>query len=236
MRINDTENQMEMEARDINYILPHYIKTYLYGNKNIVPKVIIFPMFPSVTVRLDISTTTEVPIEYVPPLDPRAIEIAQDGSSVPEVTPAQEAALDEKDEEINRLKEEIEELKTPLIESVQKMVDVAQEATEETTSEPESPAKAAFAKPEPEKPVTFTIETSSNSQPPPDRKPNQPPGGDIGPGLGLSDMHGRDRRDQTRTAKDLAEEPDIEESKEKEFEKTVSRDEQGRPVVEGGEQ
>ena len=65
-----------------------------------------------------------------------------------------------------------------------------------------------------------------------DRKPKMPPGGDIGPGLPLSDMHSRDRKDQSRTRADLAEGPDIDESKEKPYEKNVSRDSSGNPVVE----
>lgn len=225
MRINDTDKQMEMEARDINYILPAYVRSYLFYSKNEMPERIIFPMFSSVMVG-----SVEIPIEYVPPIDPVAVEIAQDGKDVPEVTPVQEAALDEKDEEINRLKTEISSLQSKSVDSPLKAID--EDETEEQTAarleeevggkpEPVSKARAAF-----------TVDGNPKHQPPPDRKPNQPPGGDIGPGLGPSDMHARDRRDQARTKKDLAEEPDINEAEEKEFEKTVSRDKQGKPVVE----
>ena len=47
----------------------------------------------------------------------------------------------------------------------------------------------------------------------------------------LSDMHPRDRRDQSRAKIDLQEGPDIDESKEKPYEKEIARDEQGRPIV-----
>ena len=66
----------------------------------------------------------------------------------------------------------------------------------------------------------------------PDRLPKQPPGGDIGPGLGLSDMQARNSQDQKRMARDLMEEPDTNEAEEKEFDKPVSRDKDGKPVVE----
>lgn len=45
-------------------------------------------------------------------------------------------------------------------------------------------------------------------------------------------MHPRGRDDQTRTARDLLEEPEIEGTPEKEFEKEIKRDEKGNPIVE----
>lgn len=231
MIIDDKEKQILMEARDINYILPAYVRSYLFYSKNELPEKIIFPMFPSVLVQ-----GKEIPIEYVSPLDAVAVEIAKDGTGVAEVTPEQEATLDEKDEKIRLLREEVAilsaskpEVVTPAPEDlVRQQEETAAEEYEaehgDTPRRPEgsvSPAKAAFAKAE------STITPS-----PADRQPKQPPGGDIGPGLGLSDTHARDRRDQTRTARDLMEEPNINEAEEKEFDQTVSRDEEGRPVVE----
>ncbi|GAH64781.1 unnamed protein product [marine sediment metagenome] len=103
MRINAESKSVDMEARDINYILPAYVRSYLFYSKNELPEKIIFPMFPSVIVQ-----GKEITIEYVPPLDQLAVEIAQDGSNIAEVTPAQEAVLDEKDEEIKKLKADLE--------------------------------------------------------------------------------------------------------------------------------
>lgn len=258
MRINQENKSMDMEARDINYILPAYIRSYLFYSNNELPEKIIFPMFPSVAVG-----DREIPIEYVPPLDPVAVEIANDGSAIPEVTSAQEAVLDEKDEEIKRLKAEVESLTTvergedevggtPTISIEHPLAAIDESETEEQTAarlkeevggEPLSPARTAFADEfgkAVDKTETERYEAEDERQQKihqaivvePNRKPNQPPGGDIGPGLGLSDTHGRDRRDQARTARDLADEPDINEAEEKEFEKPISRDGNGRPVVE----
>lgn len=244
MRINQENKSVDMEARDINYILPAYVRSYLFYNKNEMPEKIIFPMFPSVKVG-----DKDIPIEYVPPLDAIAVEIAENGKSVAEVTPEREAVLDEKDERIKELKAEVavkpEDILEPiepgsdeaiskgapapedLIRQQQETIEQLEDETadlqlEVDTSPPaESPARAAFQ-----------VDPNPAHQPPPDRKPIQPPGGDIGPGMGLSDMHARDRRDQIRTARDLAEEPEIVEEAEKPYEKDITRDEQGRPVVE----
>ena len=167
-----------------------------------------------------------MPIEWISLESPVAKDIAEDGKSVDEVTPAQEAVLDEKDEEIKRLKEDVEGLKAEMDERAA------------VSPPPTSPAKVAFTEDEQtyeaakaDQP-TVVPDPIPSATPPVVRQPKQPPRGDLGPGLGLSDMHARDRRDQSRVAKDLAEEPDIDEAEEKEYEKPISRDEQGRPVVE----
>ena len=242
MRINDENKSMDMEVRDINYILPAYVRSYLFYSKNEMPEKIIFPMFPSVAMVDANRQSITIPIEYVPPLDAVAVEIAEDGKSVAEVTPAQEAALDEKDEEIKKLKAEVAELTPAPEDLIRQQEENAQQAADEAAdnileieTEPDtevSPAKAAFAEPikvEAEEKPDGSVTTTFTA---PVRQPKQPPGGDIGPGLPLSDMHPRDRTDQIRTARDLTEGPEIDEAVEKEFDKTVSRDEQGRPVVE----
>ncbi len=174
-------------------------------------------MFPSV----DIGGLV-IPIEYVPPLDPIAIEITRDGSNVAEVTEEEEARIDAKDAEIKVLREQIAEL-------TEVEVSGAEEDGTTYTDPPTSPARAAFAEPK----VDSKVE--SVTLPEPDHQPKQPPGGDIGTGLPLSDMHSRDRRDLARTKADLREGPSIDGAQEKEFDKKVSRDEQGRPVVEDSE-
>ena len=45
-------------------------------------------------------------------------------------------------------------------------------------------------------------------------------------------MQARNAQDQVRMARDLKDEPDIKESEEKEFDKPISRDDKGDPVVE----
>lgn len=213
MRINEQNKSMDMEQRDINYILPAYIRSYLFHSKNEEPEKIVFPMFPSVP--HPIKQGVMVPIEWVPPLDSVAVEIAKDGEEIAEVTPEQEAVIDEKDEEAKRLKEELAKV-TPAPEDLVRQEQEAAASKEEAKTE--SPAKAAFS--------------VGPDQPPPDRVPKDAPGGDIGPGAHPSDMGSRDARDQAQTAKDLAEGPEIDEAAEKPYEKTIKRDEQGHPVVE----
>jgi len=243
MIIDSEHKQMLMEVRDINYILPAYIRSYQFHSKNQIPLKIIQPMFPSVKVG-----NKNIPIEYVPPLDSIATEIAKDGSNVPEVTPEQEAALDKKDEEIKKLKAEVESLTTnergeaglggtpeqvggtqiEVTTSEQlkdEAADVELEEDTKVTPSPESPAKAAFK----EEPSTMDDAATLVA---PNRKPKQPPGGAIPPGQPLSDMGARDRNDQSRAARDLVDEPNIDGATEKPFEKTVSRGEDGKPVVE----
>lgn len=264
MRINTDNKSVDMEARDINYILPAYVRSYLFHSKNEMPEKIIFPMFSSVR-----AGGVDIPIEYVPPLDPIAAEISKDGSDVAEVTEEQEAALDEKDKEIAKLKAQMAELETAgrggeEVGGTEKQPDEvgSEEPTEEadtlasrqkeyreletnaTEEATESPARTAFAKSlgesvekaekthfeEEDKRIKAQASTIKATVA--DREPKQPPGGDIGAGQPLSDTQARDRRDQTRTANDLREEPEIEGTAEKEFEKEISRDEHGNPVVE----
>ncbi len=229
MRINSENKTMDIEARDINYILPAYVRSYQFHSKNEVPTKIIFPMFVSVR-----AAGIDIPIEWVPPLEQVATEIAKDGSNVAEVTEEQEVVLDEKDTEIKRLKDELAQTgrggeegggdkpTSEVITSEQLKDEAAdKELEEETEPEAESPAKAAF-----------NVDPDPSHQPPPDRIPKTAPGGDIGAGQPLSDTHPRDRKDQTRTAKDLQVEPEIEGAPEKEFGKDVKRGEDGRPIVE----
>jgi len=275
MRVNEENKTADIEQRDMNYVLPAFIRNYLFLSKNVMPEKIVFPMFKSVRYG-DI----EVPIEFIPVTDPRAIDIAADGADIPEVTEEQEAALDEKDEEIKRLEAEVDGLRAAEALAVEKGLKAEEttseqlldEAADLQLEEETSPARAAFAEPVPGEEVTDGLteeeqiyEAARADQPLPtdeevasiehdpkppspaptigddatrrtaefnDRIPKQPPGGDIGPGAGPSDMHPRDSRDQVRTARDLREEPDINEAEEKDFEQTVSRDAQGKPVVE----
>ena len=243
MRVNKENKSVDMEARDINYILPAYVRSYLFYNQNELPEKIIFPMFPSVK-----AGGKDIPIEYVPPMDEIATEIAEDGKDIAEITEEEVAVLDEKDEEIKRLKAEVEALTANgrreegrgsgedlgFEDSTTTPEEAARGAKEQgidadyeaaKADQPESPARAAFAGAEEGKPEPAT-------ELPPDRIPKQPPGGDIGPGVGPSDMQPRQRGDQTRTQRDLIDEPEIDEKEEKEFDQTVSRSDKGEPVVE----
>ncbi len=239
MRINAENKTMDMEVRDINYIMPAYVRSYKFYNKNELPGKIIFPMFPSVNVPGTAGEIVAIPIEYVIPLDDIAVEIAKDGEAVAEVTPAQEKQIDDKDEEIKRLKEQLAELTPtggggdsrgglheaataereipiPFAPAPEDLIRQEEEADPNLTEA--SPARAAFAdEPTPE---------------PTQRIPKQPPGGDIGAGQPLSNMEARDVRHEKLIAKDLQPDKEINESEEKPFEKEIKRDEAGKPIVE----
>ena len=107
MRINDENKSVDMEQRDINFTLPPYIRNYQFLNKNELPDKIIFPMFQSVNIQGADGKMHLIAIEYIAPDSSVAVEIAEDGADIPEITPAQEVVLDNKDEEIKRLKEEV---------------------------------------------------------------------------------------------------------------------------------
>lgn len=284
MRVNAENKSMDIEPREINYVMDALLSNYLFINKNEMPETIIFPMYKFAKTRRG-----DIPIQFVPDMSEIAQDIVEDGKDVAEVTPAEEAVLDEKDEEIKRLKEEVEDLTKELPHAAKAVADeeidkgdavvlkpkltqtegggeerggtaepesdqmedgtseaegedapvvpapedlLRQEQEAEGEPEPESPARAAFAEPEIIIATPFKVDPDPAHQPPPDRKPIQPPGGDIGPGQGPSDMGPRDSRDQIRTARDLLEEPSIDKTEEKEFEKEVSRGKDGKPVVE----
>ena len=255
MRINPENKSLDMEHRDINYILPPYIRNYMFMNKNEMPEKIIFPMFASV-----MAGGKEIPIEYIAAESPVAVEIAEDGAAVPEITPAQEAVLDERDEEIKRLKAEVEALTitggrgedevggttdvtpeepaiTPAPEDLVRQQEEYEAEHGDAPRRPEgsvSPAKAAFAHAAEERIETATpyAKTATELAKEAERIPKQPPGGDIGAGQSPSDMHPRDARDQAMTAKALQPEADISEAEEKPFEKEIKRDEAGKPIVE----
>lgn len=89
MRINHQHQTVDIEPRDINFILPAYIRTYQYYMKGELPKEIVFPMYPSVP-SMD---GVQVPIRYISIEDTVARNIVEDGSNVPE-TEAEETEED----------------------------------------------------------------------------------------------------------------------------------------------
>lgn len=125
MRVNEQNKTMDMEARDINYILPAYLRQYLYASKNEDPVEIIFPMFPAAP--HPVKPGVLVPIRWIAMDEKIVADIAADGSNIPEVTKEQEEVLDAKDEEIKKLKTQVSQLL-------------------QAASAIESPAKAAIKK------------------------------------------------------------------------------------------
>ena len=130
--IIDKENKkILIEPRDINYILPAYVRQYLFYTRGEEIRSIIFPMFQSVPHP---DAGTPVPIEWIADTDPIAVSIAEDGKVVPEVTAAEEAEADEKDD---RMKEMKEGLAQPVVEEVTVAAEVQSHTkTKHTTSAP----------------------------------------------------------------------------------------------------
>lgn len=221
MIIDLQSKQLQIESRDVNYILPAYIRNYLYASKNEDPKSIVFPMFSSVPHPY--KAGVRIPVEWIPGTDPVAVAIAKDGAVVPEVTTAQEAALDEKDDIIRQLREENQQLRTTNYVGGEGSV-VRGGAQADTPSQPAR---------EGENKVDSKVDTKTSPAPVrPTRTPRMPPGGDLGPGLSPSDMQSRDTTDLAATRAALRDEPEIDDSKEKPFTKKLKRDAEGIPVIE----
>ncbi len=213
--ITDTvQKQIQMEQRDVNYILPRYIVNYLFQSKNEDPVEIVFPMFSSVPHPT--KPGVKVPIRWVPEISPEAMEIKVDGAGVAEATEEEIAAKDEVDEMRKAAKAAIEP--APALSLADEMGD------EDAYPEELSPARAAFAEVAKEEPPAEP-EAEATEVPPPTSSPltdvpttreikGPPSGPTLPPGTPLDNMAPRDRTDQTRVAKDLRPEPEIDESKE----------------------
>jgi len=207
MRVNREQKSIDIERRDINYILPAYVRSYLFFNQNEDPEKIVLPMFRSVP--HPIKPGVEIPIEYIPDDSPIATEIAEDGKDIPEATPDTEAEADKKEEDYNALKARIAELEDEVTKQAEIIIDSQKQ-------ENISPAKAAFAKAT-EEPESAIAGVSEN-QPTPERlAAAKAPDTVLPPGT-TSDYGGsRDKRDQKRVAKDIAPDKDIKEDEEVEI-------------------
>lgn len=273
MRVDNERGSLDIERRDITYILPAYIRLYLFQTRNVEPKVITIPMFSSIAHNGKV-----YPIEYVPEDSPIALEIQQDGEDIPEPTPESEAVADEKEKTYDELQTQVKELEAELAKAkdgvvvpmeicgrcnrqfpvedlkdgicgtcAQDLMDeqAAQEGSDQhdntAADETLSPARQAFANVEPpaDSELEYTELTESDEdhaarhgavagvsedQPSAERlsKLSGPPGGALPDGTQSDYGRSRDARDQSRIARDLRSEPDInedEEISEEEFQK-----------------
>ena len=212
MRINTDRNTMDMEARDISYFLQAYLLQYLFASKAEDPTKIIIPMFPSVPHPR--KPRVQIPIKWVEPDSPIAVEIAKDGSNIPEAT-VEEAPKEPE--------EEVAEEPTPAPEDIIRQEEEAnppEEQSEPVTEQEEiSPAKAALEKLKGEKRDSSLLEGTTalkdwqKEHPPEEREPKQPPSGDIGTGH-PDDMSSRDVGFDRKIAAALRPEAQVDESKE----------------------
>lgn len=242
MRANVDQEKMEMESRDLNYILPAYVRSYMYISKNIDPTEIIFPMFESCPHPFKPGVT--IPIRYVPALSPEALEITVDGQDVPEAKVEEEPVIEKveppeigdhiEEEKIAEadVAAEAEDLKsdmTHLTEPLELEPVPEDEVVDGLTEEEEmyEAAGATFEVDNTPKEPTFKV---GDNPPPPDRVAKQP----EKPATGSPDeMQSRDKRADQQIAKDIAVDKPLDESKgQKAFDKTLTKGEDGEPKVE----
>jgi len=199
MIIDKENNRILIEPRDINYILPAYVRQYLFHTRNQKLEAIVFPMFESVPHPVDY---TAVPIEWIASTDPVAISIIEDGKDVGEVTADVEA-------EIDRLEDQVKEAKAAL-ESIGGEEDGmgSQLQTEIATSESAAIDDSKAAPPKSKAKLASERMAA--------RQPKMPPGGDIGAGS-PSDLSARDVRLEKQIRQDLRDEPTVSEAEEKEY-------------------
>lgn len=228
MRVNEERKTMDIEQRDVDYILPAYVRLYLFQTRNQEPEKIVFPMFRSVPHPY--KKGVQVPIEYIPDTSPIAVEIAEDGKDIKSGTPESEAAADKKEKDYDANKKRIAELEAEVAAlRGENPTDQEVPATSSGETVAISPARAAFAEqektePEPEKAIAGVDE---KLQPSPERvakakQPDKP----LPPGTATDYGGRRDAADQRRVARDLAPEKDIseeDEAKEKSDDELVRR-------------
>ncbi len=205
MRINADRKTIDIEERDVEYVMQAYVRLYLFNTKNAEPEKIIFPMFDKVPHPL--IKGKFIPIEYIASTSPIAVEIVHDGSNVSKASEESITKADQAEKDYDKVKDVIEKVEadvhTPSI---------------DPDNPPDhlnvSPAKAAFA--EPEKHQSAIAGVDSKTLPSPDRlaKAKEPPGGVIPPGQSTDYGGRRDSADQKRVARDIAPEKDISEEEE----------------------
>jgi len=190
MIIDDKNKQILMEARDINFIIPQYIRQYLFAMRNEDPIKIVFPKFPSAPHPH--KPGVKIPIEYIEIDSQKAAEIAKDGSNVPETPQAvEEVAEPESDKQSGGEEDGMGS------QSAEAQDDKDIGITENGAKEGE--------------PISIQGATQEHKSIP--RQPKQPPGGDIGSGH-PDGMQSRDARLDSKIAADLKPEPQVAEDKE----------------------
>ncbi len=198
MRVDEERKSMDVEQRDMSYVLSAYVRLYLFQTKNEDPELITFPMFRSVPHPY--KKGVMIPIEFVPGDSPIAVAIKEDGADIPEPTPESEAVADKKEESYDELKARLAEMEAELakIRKDPTIDDLTEPPDEEHEPEPKpeesaqasqdahksqeslSPAKAAFAEqqaeeaptPAPEDIIRQEQESAIGAvgeQPPPER-------------------------------------------------------------------
>jgi hypothetical protein len=153
MRVNKERKSVDIEERDIEYVMQAYIRLYLFNAKNEEPEKIIMPMFREVPHPY--TKGKSIPIEYIPDTSPIALEIKEDGGDIPKATEKSEAKADEEESAYNRTKDEIAKVEKEAAKANEEIAkqDInpsEEEARAAAHSKAISPARAAFASQEPD--------------------------------------------------------------------------------------
>lgn len=209
MIIDLKQKQLQVEPRDWNYFMTAYVRNYLFASKNIDPNEVVFPMFESVPHPL--RQGVMIPVRWVPVISPEAIAITEDGSNVPEATAEQLDKLEEKDREIDKLKADLLALQA----QPDKAYEPMPKEEPRFNGAPNTPSSesAPLIADEPVDPNTV-------------KQPEHPATGQS------DELYQRQGNDLLKAAKDMAQEPALDESKQKPFEKKVSKDDAGNIIVE----
>jgi len=104
MRINQENNSIDIEPRDLNFVSDAYAVQYAFYCKNKRPEKIIIPMVQTAHTRYG-----DIPVEFVPIGSAIAIDIIEDGKAVVETSPEQVDKIAEQEEEIKKLKEQLKQ-------------------------------------------------------------------------------------------------------------------------------
>lgn len=191
MRINRERKSVDIEERDIEFMLATYVRNYMFYSENEEPEKIIFPMFKSIV--KSVNPEVRIPIEFVPIEGEVAQEIAEDGKDIPLATEAEIAAKDAAEADL-----------TPASEGT---------VLQPLVSEADAPSVVRLSIEEAMGTKKVSTDTGTPNVTTPDRRPKAPD--HPAPEGTLSDMGPRDRRDQTRVAKDIAPQADVDEEKER---------------------
>jgi regulator of replication initiation timing len=202
MRVNESNQSMDMESRDINYILPAYVRLYMFQTKNSDPKEIVFPMFESIPHPL--KKGVNIPIRWVPDTSPEALEIITDGNNIPESTPESEAKADKTESDYNEMRKKLDDIAEENAKLKAQMEDSAKPLEAVKTEDKKSSESAIAGVDSDHQPSAARVSIAKDA-----------PGGALPPGT-VSDYGGsRMPGDLKQMAKDLAPEKDLDEAQEK---------------------
>ena len=94
MRVNNETKSMDIEPREINFLVDHYMAGYLMRNNNIMPEVVTFPLYTTAHTQ----NYGDIPIRFVKMNSQEAWDIVEDGKNVPEATNEEIAELDRREQ------------------------------------------------------------------------------------------------------------------------------------------